>query len=64
MNHEELGQMDRRDWWVFLFCSGTILFNWPVLETARAFLPYYLYGLWACFIGVIALRLMRGGKKD
>jgi len=46
--------MENKEIWIFVFCMGTLFFNWPILGTVKASLPYYLYGAWACFIGVIA----------
>jgi putative Ca2+/H+ antiporter (TMEM165/GDT1 family) len=49
-----LKDMENKEIWIFVFCMGTLFFNWPILGTVKASLPYYLYGAWACFIGVIA----------
>lgn len=52
--------MDNREIWLFVFFVGTLLFNWPILETVRAVLPYYLYGAWALFIATIAALIILG----
>jgi hypothetical protein len=56
--------MNTREWLPFLFCTGALLFNWPILEVVRIPLPYYLYGVWAlfiCFVCIIVVFNRDGG---
>ena len=46
--------MKNREFWVFLFFLGTILFNWPFLDIFSLVLPYYFFGLWSLFILLVA----------
>jgi hypothetical protein len=58
--------MNNKEIWIFVFFVGTLLFNWPILETVKAVLPYYLYGAWALFVATLALLvyLKKNGKGD
>ncbi|MCX7794575.1 MAG: hypothetical protein N2257_09275 [Thermodesulfovibrionales bacterium] len=41
--------------WFFLFFTGLLLLNWPFLAIAHKKAWLYLTGIWAFFIGAIAL---------
>ncbi len=53
----------RNDIWIFLFLLGVVLFGWPLLDIFRNSLPYYLFGIWLVFIGLIfaASKFSEGG---
>ncbi len=58
--------MNTRELLPFLFCTGVLFFNWPILEVVRTSLPYYLYGVWAifiCFIAIIVALNRDGGHR-
>lgn len=42
--------MNNKEFWVFLFFLGTLLFNWPFLDIFNMVLPYYFLGVWGLFI--------------
>ena len=60
--------MKNKEFWVFLFFLGTLLFNWPFLDIFNLVLPYYLFGVWSLFIFVVcivaSLKETKGGDKD
>lgn len=45
--------MNNKEFWVFLFFLGTLLFNWPFLDIFNMVLPYYFLGVWGLFILVV-----------
>ncbi len=45
--------MKNKEFWVFLFFLGTLLFNWPFLDIFSLVLPYYFFGVWSLFILVV-----------
>jgi hypothetical protein len=60
--------MKNKEFWVFLFFLGTLLFNWPFLDIFSLVLPYYFFGLWGLFILVVcivsSLKEPKGRKTD
>lgn len=42
--------MKNREFWVFLFFLGTLLFNWPFLDIFSLVLPHYFFTVWILFI--------------
>jgi hypothetical protein len=49
-----------------LFFLGLIVFNYPIMDLVKMFLPHYLYTTWAILILVICLLVTiraRGEKK-
>jgi hypothetical protein len=55
--------MNNREIWLFLFLLGTLLFNWPFLSIFSLALPFYLFGLWAVFILVIAVFIKKTNNR-
>ena len=47
--------MNSKEFWVFLFFLGTLLFNWPFLDIFNMVLPYYFLGVWGLFILVVCI---------
>lgn len=47
--------MKNKEFWVFLFFLGALLFNWPFLDIFSLILPYYFFGLWSLFILVVCI---------
>jgi len=47
--------MKNREFLVFLFFLGTLLFNWPFLDIFSLVLPYYLFGVWSLFILLVCI---------
>ena len=47
--------MNNKEFWVFLFFLGTLLFNWPFLDIFNMVLPYYFLGVWGLFILVVCI---------
>ncbi len=47
--------MKNKEFWVFLFFLGTLLFNWPFLDIFSLVLPYYLFCVWSLFILVVCI---------
>lgn len=43
----------RKDFLIFLFALGVLLFSWPVLAIFKANLAVYLAVLWACYIALV-----------
>ncbi|MBI5074135.1 MAG: hypothetical protein HZB62_03030 [Nitrospirae bacterium] len=60
--------MKKKEFWVFLFFLGVLLFNWPFLDIFSLVLPYYLFGVWSLFILVVSivatLRETKGRDTD
>lgn len=54
----------KRDIWVFLFCLGALLFGVPFLSIFQDSLPYYLFIIWFCFIGLIFLAATSSSRED
>ncbi len=57
--------MISKEFWVFLFVLGVLLFNWPFLYMFNMVLPQYFLGVWLLFIVimgiVVTLNDRRGG---
>jgi len=47
--------MKNKEFWVFLFFIGTLLFSWPFLDIFSLVLPYYFFAAWSLFILVVYL---------
>lgn len=49
----------------FVFFLGLLAFNYPFIDLARPFLPYYLYAAWAVVILVtgILVTIKEGRRK-
>jgi len=47
--------MKNREFWVFLFFVGTLLFNWPFLDIFSLVLPYYFITVWSLFILLVCV---------
>lgn len=47
--------MGNKDVWAYLFALGAVGFSWPFLGIFDTALPYYLFGIWAALIFVVAL---------
>jgi hypothetical protein len=47
--------MKNKEFWIFLFFLGTLLFNWPFLDIFSLVLPYYFFGVWSFFILVVGI---------
>jgi hypothetical protein len=47
--------MNSKELWIFLFLTGLLLFNWPLLFIFRVSLPYYLFCVWGLFILTVGL---------
>ena len=45
--------MNNKEFWVFLFFLGALLFNWPFLDIFNMVLPVYFLGVWGLFILVV-----------
>jgi len=45
----------KRDIWIFLFCIGMLLFDWPFVYIFNHTLIPYLFIVWFIFIGLIFL---------
>lgn len=56
--------MKNKEFWVFLFFLGTLLFNWPFLDIFSLVLPYYFFGLWSLFILVVCIVASMREAKD
>jgi hypothetical protein len=60
--------MNSKEFWVFLFFLGTLLFNWPFLDIFNMVLPYYFLGVWGLFICIVCVVVMmtetRGKDRD
>lgn len=55
--------MNNKEFWVFLFFLGALLFNWPFLDIFNMVLPYYFLGLWALFILVVCVVVTVSNKR-
>jgi len=55
--------MHNKEFWVFLFFLGTLLFNWPFLDIFNMVLPYYFLGVWGLFILVVCVVVMVSEKR-
>jgi hypothetical protein len=55
--------MKNKEFWVFLFFLGTLLFNWPFLDIFNMVLPFYFLGVWGLFILVVYLVVTTGDRK-
>ena len=55
--------MNNKEFWVFLFFLGALLFNWPFLYIFNMVLPYYFLGLWALFILVVCVVVTVSNKR-
>lgn len=55
--------MNNKEFWVFLFFLGGLLFNWPFLDIFNMVLPYYFLGLWALFILVVCVVVTVSNKR-
>jgi hypothetical protein len=47
--------MNNKEFWIFLFCFGVLLFNWPFLDIFNMVLPLYFLGVWGLFILVVSV---------
>jgi len=56
--------MKNREFWVFLFFLGTLLFNWPFLDIFSLVLPYYFFGVWSLFILLVCIVATLKETKD
>ncbi len=45
--------MKYREFWVFLFFLGILLFNWPFVDIFSLVLPHYFLAVWSLFILVV-----------
>ena len=55
--------MDKKEFWLFLFFLGTLLFNWPFLDIFNMVLPFYFLGVWGLFILVVCVVVTIGEKR-
>ncbi|MBI5848418.1 MAG: hypothetical protein HZB31_10820 [Nitrospirae bacterium] len=55
--------MKNKEFWVFLFILGALLFNWPFLDIFSLVLPYYFFGVWSLFILVVCIVASLKGNK-
>jgi hypothetical protein len=56
--------MKNKEFWVFLFFLGTLLFNWPFLDIFNMFLVYYFPVVWGLFILTVYAALRLTGRQD
>jgi hypothetical protein len=47
--------MNNKEFWIFLFSFGVLLFNWPFLDIFNMVLPLYFLGVWGLFILVVSV---------
>lgn len=47
--------MKNKEFWVFLFFLGTLLFNWPFLDIFSLVLPFYFLVAWGLFILIVGI---------
>lgn len=52
-----------REFFIFLFALGLVLFNWPFLTIFHGGISYYMFALWGGFILAIALVAARIAAK-
>jgi hypothetical protein len=55
--------MHNKEFWVFLFFLGALLFNWPFLDIFNMVLPYYFLAVWGLFILVVCVVVMVSEKR-
>jgi hypothetical protein len=56
--------MNHKEFWLFLFSLGALLFNWPFLDMFNMILPYYFLGAWALFIFIVCVVVTVSEKRE
>jgi hypothetical protein len=52
-----------RDFWIFLFVIGLILFSWPFMSIFMDDLVLYLFSAWLLLIVLVFLAVRRKGNE-
>ena len=54
----------RRDFGIFLFAIGMVLFSWPIISIFKYGLAVYLFVIWLFFIALIFIATRYPEKED